>query len=611
MRTRHYPTQRASLLLVALFLFLSLSAQRLAILSDVHVSPGNANEQQLLLAVDEINASDADAVLMTGDLTNEGSDEQLRNVKDILDRITKPLYVIPGNHENNWSQSACKTFTDLWGSDRFVFELGDLVVVGLNCGPFMKMGDGHIKQEDLIWLEQTLHERVTPGKKVLSVNHYPILDDLDNYRDYVAILQRYPVVTHQCGHYHAWRLYETGGINGLIVRALDMGNKNYGYTLMDIDLTSGWIHVWDKRIGNTPEVMFAYRINLDFSPLPPDHVSNGTIEGFDIERLFADDASIFTRLGVDDRCVYAGNSLGVVKAIDKKTGRELWHYQTGAMLFSRPAVSGRYVVVPTADCRLVWLDRRTGHEVWSSTAAGPYVADGLVVDGILYQGGYKTMQAWDVRRHRLLWHYDSINNYCQAAPTVAGNDLVFGAWDTRLRVLDRRTGTLRWQWDNGVNYNLLSPGNVVPAVTDDRVIIVAPDRVATAIRRDNGQVIWREKNEHRVRESLGMSEDKRTVYAKTMDGYLVAMDATSDNYRLLWREDLTMGYEHAPCIVLEHDGIIYCGSRRGLLAAIDANSYKLLFTKQLGNSEVNGFEVDERGDIYCSLIEGTIWRIRH
>ena len=209
---------------------------KLAILSDVHVTPGNANEGKLREAVAEINATDVDAVMMTGDLTNEGSDEQLRNIKGILDGISHPLYVIPGNHENNWSQSACKTFNDLWGNDRFVFTVDNLVVVGMNCGPFMKMGDGHIKQEDLLWLDSTLTAMVKPGMQVLSVNHYPILDDLDNYRAYVDILKKYPVVTHQCGHYHTWRLYETDGINGVMVRALDMGGGNYGYTLMTIDL---------------------------------------------------------------------------------------------------------------------------------------------------------------------------------------------------------------------------------------------------------------------------------------------------------------------------------------------------------------------------------------
>jgi outer membrane protein assembly factor BamB len=591
---------------------LSLAVQggvvRLAILSDIHVTPGNANEGKLREAVAEINATDVDAVMLTGDLTNEGSDEQLSNVKGIMDGIIHPLYVIPGNHENNWSQSACKTFDDLWGSDRFVFTVDNLVVVGMNCGPFMKMGDGHIKQEDLLWLDSTLTAMVKPGMKVLSVNHYPILDDLDNCRAYVDILKKYPVITHQCGHYHSWRLYETDGINGLMVRALDMGGNNYGYTLMTIDLDRNWIYVYNKVLGKNPEQMYAYHINLDYYTPPLKQERFEIPAGFEVKRVVADNASIFTRVGVDKQNIYFGNSLGYCKAVDKMSGALRWQYKTDAMLFSRPAVSDKYVVLPTSDKRLIWLDKKSGKAKWQYDADGPYVADGVMSGGILYQGGFKTFQAWDVKRHRLLWQYNDINNYCQAAPVVDGGDVIFGAWDTYLRCLDRRTGTLRWQWNNGKNVNLYSPGNVVPVVTPERVVVVAPDRFSTGIDRRTGQQLWREKNENKVRESLGHSTDGKVAYAKTMDGTLVAM-STGDMYQLLWTVDLGFGYEHAPCIVLEHAGYIYCGSRRGMLAVVNAVTHELEFTYQLGTSEVNGFEVDDRGDIYCSLIEGTIWRI--
>ena len=593
---------------------LSLALQggvvKLAILSDVHVTPGNANEGKLREAVAEINAADVDAVMLTGDLTNEGSDEQLRNIKGILDDINHPFYIIPGNHENNWSQSACKTFNDLWGGDRFVFTVDNLVVIGMNCGPFMKMGDGHIKQEDLLWLDSTLNAMVRPGMQVLSVNHYPILDDLDNYRAYVDILKKYPVVTHQCGHYHQWRLYETDGINGVIVRALDMGGGDYGYTLMTIDMDRQWIYVYNKVIGNEPVVMFSYRINMDYYMPQQPQEQYVVPPTFDVQRVVADNSSIFTRVGVDRHNIYFGNSLGYCKAVDKRTGTLRWQYKTGAMLFSRPAVSDRYVVLPTADKRLVWLDKKSGKAKWQYDAAGPYVADGVVADGILYQGGFKTFQAWDVKRHRLLWQYDDINNYCQAAPVVGREDVIFGAWDTNLRSLKRRTGQLCWQWNNGRNVNLYSPGNVVPVVTPDRVVIVAPDRVTTALDRHDGTQLWRVKNDNKVRESLGHSADGQTAYAKTMDGTLVAM-STGQEYKQLWTVDLGFGYEHAPCIVLEHDGYIYCGSRRGMLAVVNAATHELEFTYRLGASEVNGFEVDERGDIYCSLIEGTVFRITH
>ena len=597
----------------AFILLLVLSMQggvvRLAILSDIHVTPGNDNEGKLREAVDEINAMDVDAVMVTGDLTNDGTDEQLNNVKSVLDNITHPQYVIPGNHEDTWSQSACKTFNDLWGDDRFVFTVDNLVIIGMNCGPFMKMGDGHIKQEDLLWLDSTLNVMVKPGMKVLSVNHYPILDDLDNYRAYVDILKKYPVITHQCGHYHQWRQYETDGINGVMVRALSMQGSGYGYTLMNIDLDRQWIYVYNKVIGKNPEVMFSYRINLDYytPQLAEEHYT--VPDGFVVERVVTDNASIFTRVGVDNKNLYFGNSLGYCKAVDKKTGALRWQYKTDAMLFSRPAVSDKYIVLPTSDKRLVWLDKKSGKPKWQYDSDGPYVADGIVKDGILYQGGYKTFQAWDVKKHNMLWNFDEIDNYCQAEPVVDGDDVIFGAWDTYLRSLNARTGKMNWIWNNRRASVLYSPGNVVPVVTPERVVIVAPDRVTTAIDRRNGEQIWREKNNIKVRESMGHSSDNKVAYAKTMDGELVAM-STGNQYEVLWTVDLGFGYEHAPCIVLEHNGHIYCGSRRGMLAVVNAATHELEFTYRLGSSEVNGFELDPAtGDIYCSLIEGTIWRI--
>ncbi|MBR5102344.1 MAG: dehydrogenase, partial [Muribaculaceae bacterium] len=108
---------------------------------------------------------------------------------------------------------------------------------------------------------------------------------------------------------------------------------------------------------------------------------------------------------------------------------------------------------------------------------------------------------------------------------------------------------------------------------------------------------------------LGGSKNGEVAYAKTMDGELVAM-GTGNKYELLWKTDVGFGYEHAPCIVLENKGYIFMGSRRGWLAIVDATTHKVEANIRVGSSEVNGFEVDEAGDVYCSLIEGTIFRIK-
>lgn len=589
--------------IVILLTSFSLNAIRIIVFADLHVLPGNDCEKNLKIAVEEINKSDADLVVINGDLTNEGSDEELSNVKSILDQIKLPQFVLPGNHETTWSQSATKTIFDLWGNDRFVTEFNNYIIVGIACGPYMKMGDGHIKQEDLHWLDETLAKHCTDGKQVISFNHYPLKKDLDNYDDYIRILRKYPVIAHINGHYHKYEKYVSenfGDINCMMVRSLDFKNGNYGYTIMDVDADSVIFH--NKQLGKDPVRVDGFAISL---PTTNSDIALKMLE----ENLYADSASVFTRLGFDKKTIYFGNSLGYAKAIDKKSGKLLWSIPTGASLFARPVVAGKYVVIPSAAKELLWVNPKTGEIIQRNASDGAYVADGVYKDNALYIGGYNKFEKWDAKTRKLIWRYEALNNYCQAAPVVDGNDVIFGAWDTYLYCLDAETGQLKWKWNNGKSRNQLGPGNVVPVVTRERIYIVAPDRYMTAIDRKTGKTIWR-NNEHKYRESLGCSEDGTRVYAKTMDGELVAVDATTSEFKKLWVVDLKLGYEHAPCIVAEKGGIVYAGSRRGLVVAVNPKTQSVIKTFFLGKSETNGIDIDPTsGNVYTSLIEGTIFKL--
>lgn len=588
----------------------TMNAEKVTLLTDIHITPGNHREEKLKQVIADINSNDTELVILSGDLSDEGSDEQLKNVKSFLDLIKKPLYVLPGNHENNWSQSACKTFFDIWGNDRFVTETENLVIVGINCGPYMKMGDGHVKHEDLLWLDKTLAERTKSGKKVLSVCHYALNADLDSYRQYVEILKKYPVVGHLNGHYHQYKNYRVENIEVLYCRSLEMGKKNpnFGYSIVDI--TADSVKVFEKVLDTPMELKFKYEIdhNTMTALQEPENLDTEVPANFSIELAHRDDASIFTRIGIDKNNLYFGNSLGYVKSVSKSTGKINWAYKTSAGLFSRPVVTDKYIIVPSADKRLIWLNKENGSFVKEKTANGPYVADGIVVGNILYQGGYKVFQAWDINSGELKWELNDLDNYCQAAPAYLNNKIAFGAWDTYLRKVDMKTGNLDWKWNNGKMRNMLGPGNCVPVIANGKVIVVAPDRYMTAIDWETGEQIWR-NNSHKYRESLGRSVDGKKVYAKTMDGEIVSISTEGSEFNELWITDAGLGYDHAPCIVLEHNGVVYAGSRRGIIVAIDAKTTKLLWRKQVGASEINGFEVDNKGNVYASLVEGSVWKI--
>ena len=588
-------------------------ALKFTILSDIHVTPGNECEKQMMYAIDEINSNDSEFVVVSGDLSNEGSDVELYNVKRLFDLIKKPLYVLPGNHEDNWSQSALKTFNDIWNDDRFVFEKDNMVFIGINCGPYMKMGDGHIKQEDLIWLDSQLSKRVTPGKLVVSINHYPITKDLDNWQDYISILQKYPTIVHICGHYHTYKQYRSGDIDAVICRALDMRHSQLGYGYSTMDIKNDSVYLYDKQIGKAEKLRYSFKQVKKHPKYKYEKEAKNIIPAnMDIKCVYRDSASIFTRVSIDKSNVYFGNSLGEVKAVNKNNGELVWKFKTRASLFSRPALTSKYIIIPTADKRIIWADKKTGRIIKENDSEGPYVADGVISSNHLYQGGYKKFECWDVNTGNRAWVNNELNNYCQAACVIDNNDVIFGAWDTYLRCLDKKTGKLKWKWNNGVNYNMLGPGNCVPVVNKERVFIVAPDRFMTVLDRQTGKQIWRTDfdKKYRVRESLGFSEDKKLIYAKTMDGQLLAVSATANEPKVEFVVDLTFGYEHTPCLVVEKDGIIYCGSKTGLLAAVDKQTKSLLWTYKLGTSALNGFEINQDGYVYASLIDGSIWKFK-
>ena len=86
-------------------------------------------------------------------------------------------------------------------------------------------------------------------------------------------------------------------------------------------------------------------------------------EGFDIRRLWADSASVFTRLGIDDSNIYFGTSTGMVKAIDKNSGAMLWQTHVGGSLYSRPVPLGNNLLAVPYNSGLRIVDTSGGNTV--------------------------------------------------------------------------------------------------------------------------------------------------------------------------------------------------------------------------------------------------------
>ena len=581
-----------------------------ALLTDLHLSPGNANERALTKIIDEINQAKLPFVIITGDLTNQGSNIELATVKRLFDRFKMPYYVIPGNHETTWSESAVKEYYRLFGNDRFFFKHGNSLFIGYNTGPYMKMGDGYVKYEDLQWVDKTLSKEAVHGENVFSFAHYPFTEgDLGNWREIVSVLKKHNTVVSFCGHGHQYKEMAFGNLKGIMVRSTFLGSDTVaGYSV--IQLTHDSVFVNEKLEGGIQRRLFAFADDASskMGDIPAIKVIQHLPKGVKFSLIYQDNASVFTGVAVDREAVYFGNSLGDIKAIQIKKMKSLWTVSTGFSLYSTPVVADNKLIVPATDGNIYALSVKEGKPVWQVKDGAPFVADGLVKAGMLYQGGHKKFYKVDVSTGKIEWCFTGMNNYCQARPAVANGKVVFGAWDTYLYCLDSQNGNLVWKWNNGKNQNLYSSANCVSVIAGEKVIIVAPDRYMTALDITNGKQLWR-SNQYAVRESQGISEDNKIIYAKLMDGKLLAVSAESPDFNLLWSVDAGLGYEHAPCPLLEKNGVVYLGSRNGFVVAIDAKSQKVLWSYKCGNSEVNQFTVGADGAIYFSLIEGKIFKL--
>ncbi|MDP1995305.1 MAG: metallophosphoesterase, partial [Ignavibacteria bacterium] len=173
--------QKINFSLLSFLLFSTISfAQpfKFGWITDLHVGVKNA-DVDLQAVVQDINMKkEVSFVIATGDITETGKAEDLKNAKQILDKLTVPYYIIPGNHDTKWSESGGQVFSNLWKGDKFTFEYENTVLIGLSSGISWRGGGGHITPEDLQWLDSLL-STLPSEKEILFFLHHQLDKEVD------------------------------------------------------------------------------------------------------------------------------------------------------------------------------------------------------------------------------------------------------------------------------------------------------------------------------------------------------------------------------------------------------------------------------------------------
>jgi len=205
-------------------------------------------------------------------------------------------------------------------------------------------------------------------------------------------------------------------------------------------------------------------------------------------------------LAYDDGKIYVTSGFGFVKALDAKTGKQIWKANLSVPITDAPVVNGGRVFAITQENHLYVLASADGRQLWDHqgivesasimSGTSPAVAGEFVVAP--YSSG--ELFALRVENGRVAWS-DSLTRTGGAGstPLTAINDiagrpvidrgLVFAVSHAgRMVAIDIRTGERAWT----VNI----PGVQTPWVAGDFVYVVSIDAQLFCLTRKEGRIKW-------------------------------------------------------------------------------------------------------------------------
>lgn len=224
-------------------------------LSDIHVG-SQFKEETFEQVIEEVNELRPDAVIVTGDLTNEGLSKEYEKCRTILARLdTKKIISLPGNHD--YRNTGYLLF-----KKHFPFETvndlgGDVVIVTIGTAR-PDRDEGEVGYRQNLWLERTM-KKYENKVKILAMHHHLIgIPDTGSARvevidagDVLRTILATKVNLVLCGHKHRPWIWNFKGLS--IVNAGTASSERvrglFENTYNIITIKNKKIHVDLKIVG--------------------------------------------------------------------------------------------------------------------------------------------------------------------------------------------------------------------------------------------------------------------------------------------------------------------------------------------------------------------------
>ncbi len=283
---------------------------------------------------------------------------------------------------------------------------------------------------------------------------------------------------------------------------------------------------------------------------------------FSAERKKPDDfiAGFQSSPTVTDELVLLGDEDGIFHAVDRKTGKQRWKFETGAEIVACAAIVDDKAIFGSYDSTLYCVKLATGAEVWKFKTQDRINGSPAIAGDLTFVTGCdQHLRAINITTGKEKFDLP-LERFMIASPAVLGSMLYVGTHESEFLAIDVSKPEVVWRYRE--------PGKDLPyhssaAVTEDKVIVGGQDKLLHCLDRKTGKQLWAFTTNGQINSSPVLVGSDR-VFVGSNDGHVYEVGLNDGKQR--WKLKLGRSVAASPAVgegVLVigaegNEGAIYC-----------------------------------------------------
>ncbi|HVR75070.1 MAG TPA: PQQ-binding-like beta-propeller repeat protein, partial [Planctomycetota bacterium] len=291
-------------------------------------------------------------------------------------------------------------------------------------------------------------------------------------------------------------------------------------------------------------------------------------------------ATVEASPAVEGGRVYFGDKRGVFRALDAKSGKQIWMFEAGqepdgggTEISSSAVLHGGKILFGSYDACLYCLSAADGKILWRVETQGPVHASPAVAgDRTFVAGCDEQLRFIDIESGKEV-SVLPMGAYSAGSPAVAGDRLVLGTFGAQVLCIDLKTAKVLWTFEDpdrkfpfyaspavGPLRARAAAGAGASAKPELVAVVAGRDKTARAFRIEDGKLLWTFTTKARI-DASPVIVGARVIVAG-MDGNLYLLDLETG--KEVWKFTAGPAFLASPAVgegrlvISTEEGLVHC-----------------------------------------------------